>query len=176
MVKPIQWPPNKSKIDRMNFCPQCGEQISKKTIDGVDRYVCEQSQCHYINWDNPVPVVAAIVKYNNKILLAQNAAWPDGRYSFVSGYLESREQPDIAVLREVKEELGLDAQIDKFVGHFIFNKKNQLLIVFSVMATGSVRLNNELEAFKLFDEQEILEYMFSYPEFAQSVIKKYLTV
>jgi len=159
----------------MNFCPNCAAAISRKQIDGVERFFCDQSECHFVGWDNPIPIVAAIVKYDNQILLAQNALWPDGRYSFITGYLERNEQPELAVIREVKEELNLDAQLDKFVGHFIFTEKNQLLMVYSVIAQGNISLNDELNDYKLFNEKEILKYMFAYPEFAQSIIKKYLS-
>ena len=159
----------------MNFCPNCGELIRKKRIDDVERFFCDQPQCHFVDWDNPVPVVAAIVKYKDQILLAQNTAWPDGQYSFITGYLERYEHPELAVIREVKEELGLDAQLEKFIGHFIFTEKNQLLIVYSVAAEGTIMLNRELKDFKLFNERKILEHMFAYPKFAQSIIEKYLS-
>ncbi len=160
----------------MNFCPNCGGRLQRKRIDNVERYLCEQPECGFVNWDNPVPVVAAIVKYNDKILLAQNAIWPEGRYSFITGYLERNERPEQAVLREVKEELGLEAELEKFIGHFIFTDKNQLLIVFSVTAQGLITLNEELNDYKLYSDQEILDYMFAYPKFAQSIIKKYLLI
>ncbi len=158
----------------MNYCFECGAKLKKKLIDGVERYFCKLSHCNYVNWDNPVPVVAAIIRYQDKILLAQNTSWPDGRYSFITGYLERCEQPEVAVIREVSEELGLDAKIDRFIGHFIFHDKNQILIVYAVTAQGEIKLNHELVSFKLFSEQDILGYMFSFPTFAQSIIKKYL--
>jgi len=160
----------------VNFCPECGAEIKKKIIDGIDRFYCDQPKCNYISWDNPVPVVAAIVEYENKILLAQNASWRNGRYSFITGYLERCEHPEMAAIREVKEELGLDAEVKNFVGHFNFVDKNQIIIVYSVTAEGTINLNSELCDFRLFDEQEILEYLFTYPAFAQSIIKKYLAI
>ena len=160
----------------MNFCPQCGVELKKKKIDGVERNFCDQPHCDFVNWNNPVPVVAAIVRYDDKILLAQNASWPDGRYSFITGYLEECEQPEVAVIREIKEELGLDATVEGFVGHFIFTDKNQILIVYAVNAQGEIKLNYELAKYKLFSEEDILEYMFSYPKFSQSIIKTYLAI
>ena len=158
----------------MKFCPECGSSLTSKQVDDQQRTYCPQPDCDFTLWDNPVPVVAAIVNYQDKILLAQNSAWPAGRYSFITGYLERLEHPEAAILREVKEELGLDAELDKFVGHFMFKENNQLLLVYSVVAQGTIELNHELNDYKLFSIDELPDYLFSYPEFSQAVILKYL--
>jgi NADH pyrophosphatase NudC (nudix superfamily) len=47
---------------------------------------------------NPVPVVAALIEYQGKIVLARNAQWPEGMFSLVTGYLEKHETPEDAVV------------------------------------------------------------------------------
>ena len=38
---------------------------------------CAAPQCGFTHWNNPTPVLAAIVELDGKVLLARNAAWPE---------------------------------------------------------------------------------------------------
>ena len=92
--------------ETMNFCPNCGSTVTTKSIDGAARRVCTDDACNYMHWNNPVPVVMALVEWQGNYVIARNARWPSGRFSVIAGYLEANESPDSAILREVKEELG----------------------------------------------------------------------
>lgn len=62
------------------------------------------------NW---IPVVAGLLKKDNKILLGQrpeNQSLP-GQWEFPGGKIELGESPEVALQRELQEELGIDAQI-----------------------------------------------------------------
>jgi 8-oxo-dGTP pyrophosphatase MutT (NUDIX family) len=49
-----------------------------------------------------------------------------------------------AVIREVREELGLDGTIAGFVGNYSFFEMHQLILAFHVSASGRVTLGEEL--------------------------------
>lgn len=100
--------------------------------------------CGYVHWDNPVPVVAAIVEHEGAVILARNKQWPEKMYGLVAGFLEKDEAPEEGVKREVKEELDLDASAAHLVGLYPFARRNELIIAYHVPATGTVRLNEEL--------------------------------
>ena len=55
---------------------------------------CPDTSCGYVHWDNPLPVVAAIVEYEGRILLARNAAWQEGMFALITGFLENGETPE----------------------------------------------------------------------------------
>ena len=55
---------------------------------------------------------------------------------------------EIGARREVKEELNLEAQEVTFVGHYPFARQNQLIIAYHVVATGEIRLNEELAEYR----------------------------
>lgn len=133
----------------MKFCPKCATELSKEILGGVERDVCTQPDCGFVFWDNPVPVVAAIVEYNHDIVLARNSQWPQGVFSMITGYLERNETPESAVLREVKEELGLEGRLTTFIGHYPFPRKNQLILAYAVRATGKIQLDHEIAEVKL---------------------------
>ncbi|MGK0498753.1 MAG: NADH pyrophosphatase NudC (nudix superfamily) [Oceanicoccus sp.] len=138
-------------------CPQCGSEVISKYLDGTDRQQCSRD-CGFVHWDNPVPVVAAIVEYNGQVLLARNAQWPPGWFALITGFLEKGETVEDSVLREVKEELNLDGHIVSFVGNYVFLEANQLLIVFHVKATGTISLNEELVEYKLQNKEDVVPW------------------
>lgn len=126
------------------FCPQCAQPLESVPMGGLPRRACLAPGCGFVHWDNPTPVVAAIVEHEGKIVLARNVAWPKDWYALITGFLERDEDPREGVMREVKEEIGLDAQDATFVGHYEFRRMNQLIIAYHVPATGTIRLNEEL--------------------------------
>lgn len=129
-------------------CPQCAAPLQTEMQGGFDRLVCRTDQCGFIFWDNPTPVVAAVVEHEGKLLLARNAAWPPGVFALITGFLEKNEVPAEAVQREVEEELGLKPLGAEFIGHYTFERMNQLIIAFHVRAEGQVVLNEELAEWK----------------------------
>jgi ADP-ribose pyrophosphatase YjhB (NUDIX family) len=114
-----------------------------------ERSAC--SACGWVHWDNPTPVVAAVIEYNGKVFLARNAAWPPRMFALVTGFLERDENPRDAVMREVKEETNLDAVEARLIGVYDFALRNQLIIAYHVTAQGEVRLNEELVEYRLLE-------------------------
>lgn len=135
---------------RFRFCPHCAAPLTDVSLDGVVRLRCPDTGCAYVHWDNPVPVVAAIVEHEGDIILARNAAWPVPFYALITGFLEKHDtSPAAAVLREVEEELGLTPLGPAtFVGHYTFPKLNQLILAYHVATTGTIVLNHELVDYK----------------------------
>ncbi|MBL8250276.1 MAG: NUDIX domain-containing protein [Candidatus Competibacter sp.] len=131
-----------------NYCPQCGNPLQDAQIEGRLRRHCSAAGCGYIAWNNPVPVVAAIVEVGGAVILARNKGWPDTMFGLITGFLEQGETPDEAVLREVREELGLVPEQAHFIGYYPFFEMNQLLLAFHVPTEGEIRLGDELAAIK----------------------------
>ena len=138
----------------MKYCGACGSSLSIEPLDEIDRLMCS-ARCGFVHWDNPTPVVAAIIEYQGKVLLARNAQWPEGWFALITGFLEKGETVEEGILREVKEELNLDGRIEGFVGNYSFIEANQLLIVFHVIAEGEIALNEELVEYKLQDHRDV---------------------
>jgi NAD+ diphosphatase len=130
------------------FCPHCAAPLRSADYGGLPRLACSQDRCNYVHWDNPTPVVAAVVEHEGKIVLARNRAWPEKMFALITGFLERNEVPHEAVLREVEEELGLKSQRASFIGHYGFERMNQLIIAFHVPAEGEIRLGEELVEWK----------------------------
>jgi NADH pyrophosphatase NudC (nudix superfamily) len=130
------------------YCLRCGSALERKLIDGAERLACSSASCSYVYWNNPVPVVAAIVEHEDTVLLVRQPGWPDKMYGLVTGFLERGESPEQGVVREVAEELGLTAEVVGLVGLYPFEQQNQLIVAYHVRATGTVRLSDELAGVK----------------------------
>jgi NADH pyrophosphatase NudC (nudix superfamily) len=135
--------------EEFRFCPRCASPLLRAVHGEYERLACPDNTCGFVHWDNPVPVVAAIVEHEGHIILARNALWREGIFALITGFLEKADlTPEIGVVREVKEELGLDVQQLTFIGHYEFARKNQLLIAYHAQASGEIRLNEELVEYR----------------------------
>ncbi|MBL0140499.1 MAG: NUDIX domain-containing protein [Betaproteobacteria bacterium] len=139
--------------EAFTFCPRCARPLSERAIADEDggslmRRACSDDACGYVQWGNPVPAVGALVEHEGEIILARNRAWPQGWFALVTGYLEACEDPKAAVVREVKEELGLDVVATHLIGNYIFERKNEVMLCYHAVATGTVTLGAELVEYR----------------------------
>lgn len=155
----------------MKYCPQCSKELIVKHRDGHDRILCpDETTCGYVFWNNPTPVVAAIVEHEGDVILARNAAWPPDWYAMITGFLEAKESPEEGILREVKEELNLDGTIVEFIGVYPFHYMNQLIVAYHVQATGEIQLSEELIDYKRMKPEHIRPW----PSGTGQAMKKWL--
>jgi NADH pyrophosphatase NudC (nudix superfamily) len=121
----------------------------------ISRRVCEDDGCGFVQWRNPTPAVGALVEHEGDIILARNAQWPDGWFALITGYLEPQEDPRTAAAREVKEELNLEAVATTLIGNYIFERKNEVMLCYHVVAAGEIALSEELAEFRRYKPQEL---------------------
>jgi NADH pyrophosphatase NudC (nudix superfamily) len=104
--------------------------------------------CGFTHYDNPTPVIAAVVEHSGMVVLAHNRTWPPRLRSFyglITGFLERGESPEECALREVKEELDLDGSSATLIGAYPFVQMNQVIIAYHVPAHGTIALGEELD-------------------------------
>jgi NADH pyrophosphatase NudC (nudix superfamily) len=89
----------------MKYCPLCAHELEEVEIDAKPRLSCSSATCDYIYWNNPTPVIGALVERNGEVVLVRNKGWPEKMFGLVTGFLEEGETADNAILREVSEEL-----------------------------------------------------------------------
>jgi NAD+ diphosphatase len=128
----------------LKFCPVCASELVPDEESGRSRRLCSSDSCEYVLYDNPVPVVAALVEHGETVLLVRNKGWPESWYGLVSGFLEKGESPEDGVLREVKEEVGLRGEIVSFIGAYSFFEMNQLILAYHVRGQGEIQIGSEL--------------------------------
>jgi nucleoside triphosphatase len=129
----------------------------------------------------PEPTVGGlIVNTDGKILLTKSHKWFD-RYTLPGGHIEVGETMREAVAREVKEETGLDVEVEEFllVQEAIFTEefwKRKHFIFFDFLC------KSKGQQVKL-DGRELQEYVWEYPgaafrlnldSFTKKTLEKYL--
>lgn len=156
------------------YCPECASKLETRCIGGVERRACAAPTCDYIHWDNPVPVVAALVQHQDKIILARNSLWPEGRFSLVTGFLERHESPIQAVVRELNEELGLATTALGLIGCYSLLEKNQIILAHWARTTGEIRIGSEISEVKCVSRKELECWQFGELALTSMIVKEWL--
>jgi NAD+ diphosphatase len=140
------------------FCPHCAAplQLLTQLEDGGEKARLRCAVCAWTHWNNPTPVLAAVIQYQDRILLARNAAWTGRRFALITGFMEAGESPKDGIAREIKEETNLDARELNLIGVYEFTRMNQVIIAYHAVAEGDVRLSPELVEYKLYDYSQVL--------------------
>lgn len=142
---------------QFRFCPQCATPlalIAQAEDAGIkERLRCPA--CGYTHWNNPTPVLAAVIEYQGKVLLARNAAWPGKMYALITGFMEAGESPQEGITREIAEETSLATESLALIGVYEFVRMNQVIIAYHAVCTGEVRLSPELADWRLYEPAEV---------------------
>ena len=140
------------------FCPNCASPLAliAKMEDGGETQRLRCAACEWTHWNNPTPVLAAVIEYEGHILLARNAAWPGRRFALITGFMEAGESPQAGIAREIKEETNLDAIELNLIGAYEFLRMNQVIIAYHARAAGEVKLSPELAEYKLFAYDDVM--------------------
>ncbi|HXG17220.1 MAG TPA: NUDIX hydrolase [Calidithermus sp.] len=95
-------------------CLACGTRLTRVRVDGRRRRRCPA--CGWTFYDNPVPAAVAAIVERGRILLARRARPPyAGTWDLPGGFLEAMEEPERALTRELREELGARPRRLRFV-------------------------------------------------------------
>jgi NAD+ diphosphatase len=78
-----------------------------------------------------------------RILLAHNRRFPEDVYSCVAGYVEPGETLEDTVIREIREEVGLDAAPPAYIASQAWPFPHSLMLGFETTARGEPRPDGE---------------------------------
>ena len=139
------------------YCPTCAAPLAlvEQEEDGGFKQRLRCAACGFTHWNNPTPVLAAIVELDGKVLLARNAAWTTKMYGLITGFMEAGETPQEGIRREIAEETSLEVSELTLVGVHDFQRMNQVIITYHAVAHGEVRLSPELVDYKLLAPEQV---------------------
>lgn len=110
-----------------HYCGRCGSLTTQKV--GERAKVCPQ--CNLTSYPRLSPAVIMSVTRGDRILLARSGRHPAGRFSVLAGFVEPGESLEECVIREVKEEVGLDVVNVRYFGSQPWPFPNSLMIAFT---------------------------------------------
>jgi NADH pyrophosphatase NudC (nudix superfamily) len=142
------------------FCPQCAGPLAaiEQLEDGGPKTRLRCAACDFTHWNNPTPVLAAVVECTDRggqILLARNAAWTQRMFALITGFMEAGETPQQGIEREVAEETNLTVDAVSLIGVYDFQRMNQVIIAYHARAHGEIRLSPELAEYRLFAPADV---------------------
>ncbi len=142
------------------FCPACTAELAliTRTEDGGDKQRLRCPACDFTHWNNPTPVLAAVIECvdrDGQVLLARNAAWPGRFFGLITGFLEAGEAPEDGIRREIAEETALEVDRLSLLGVWDFQRMNQIIIAYHATARGEIRLSPELAEYKLLPPEHV---------------------
>ncbi|MFQ5952014.1 MAG: NUDIX domain-containing protein [Candidatus Omnitrophota bacterium] len=103
-------------MENYKFCPMCASGLKLGEIEGRDRLNCPK--CGWIDYRNPLPVVACLVssKKGELLLIKRNIEPCKGYWALPGGFIEADESIEEAGRRELLEETGLNGEAGRLVG------------------------------------------------------------
>jgi 8-oxo-dGTP diphosphatase len=127
-------------LEDVGFCPRCG---GTAEVDYPRSLRC--TRCDYIAFYNPKPVGCAVPRDGDgRVWLARRGHEPGiGMWSMPGGFVDLGETVESAILRELAEELCVEATIGALVGVYSRADDRVVVIVFEAWIAGTPRATDE---------------------------------
>lgn len=94
------------------YCGKCGTETLRKSDERA--IICPS--CNSVYYPRISPAVIVAITCRDKILLARNSNFPGHWYSLIAGYVDIGESLEECLVREVKEEVGLNVRNIRYYG------------------------------------------------------------
>jgi NAD+ diphosphatase len=126
------------------FCGRCGVPLKARATERSK----ECPQCGLLHFPRLAPAVIVLVERGNQLLMARSRHFAPGVYSVLAGFVEPGETLELAVEREVMEEVGIKIKDIRYFGSQPWPFPHSLMIGFTAhYAGGEITLqDSELEA------------------------------
>ena len=136
-------------------CSQCGAATSVVLGGSVRRCLIDDSE-HYPRTDGAIIVL--IKDEQDRVLLGRQKVWPKNRFSTFAGFVEPGESFEHCVLREVREEAGVELTQINYLGSQPWPFPASLMIAFEAV-TNTPQLakadGDEIEEIRWFSRAEM---------------------
>lgn len=126
----------------MKYCMHCGRVLSAQEVEGMKVPYCEAcDQLYFHRFNTAVSMI--VINQNNEILLIQQYHRP--YYILVAGYVNPGEMLEETCVRELQEEIGLEAESVVYLRSQFYAHSDTLMVNFAVKVKGDdlSKLNRE---------------------------------
>lgn len=137
------------------YCGRCG--TATVPVEAGHVRQCSDPQCANQQFPRIDPAVIVLVTDGERALLGRQASWPAGRYSTIAGFVEPGESLEDAVVREVREETGVEAASVEYHSSQPWPFPCSLMLGFTARAsrTDIHRKDDELEDARWLTREQI---------------------
>jgi NAD+ diphosphatase len=121
------------------FCGRCAAPLRTKKTERAK----ECPMCGQLHFPRLAPAIIVLVERGPELLLARSRHFLPGMYSVLAGFVEPGESLEEAVVREVKEEVGIDIKDIKYLSSQPWPFPHSLMIGFTATyAGGEINLDD----------------------------------
>jgi NAD+ diphosphatase len=126
------------------FCGRCGA----PTVASQTERCRECPQCGQLHYPRIAPVVMALVRRGDELLLARSPRFAPGMHSALAGFVEPGESLEDCLAREVREEVGIEIANARYHSSQSWPFPHSLMIAFLCdYAGGEIRVDGvEIES------------------------------
>ncbi len=137
----------------MKFCQECASPLH----DSGTFSARECEKCGKTYFPRIEPCIITLIQNGDKVLLARHRNRNVDSFACIAGFIEAGENAEHAVLREVKEETGLNVKNPCYKGSQSWPFPDQLMLAFTAeYESGEIRVQeDELSEAKWFSKDEI---------------------
>ena len=142
------------------FCGRCG--CKNQSIEAGHSRLCQREECLHRTFPRTDPAVIMIVEHTfadgvTRCLLGRQKSWPDGVYSTLAGFVDPGESLEETVIREVKEEAGIDVTEVKYLASQPWPFPSSIMLGFTAKAlSAEIHVDlDELDDAKWFTREEL---------------------
>lgn len=119
------------------YCGHCATPTTQLAHERAKR--C--SKCGLVNYPRLSPAMIVLVSRGEELLLARAHRFPAGMYSVLAGFVEPGESLEETVVREVREEVGIEVKDIRYFGSQPWPFPNSLMIGFTATyASGDIAI------------------------------------
>jgi NAD+ diphosphatase len=135
------------------FCGRCGKETRQLRTERSKQ--C--GTCGLVAYPRLSPAIIVLVQRDDRILLARSPHFPPGMFGLVAGFVEPYENLEHALVRKVKEEVGIAVENIRYFGSEPWPFPNSLMMGFTAdFAGGELVLDkNEIESAYWFDRKHL---------------------
>ena len=142
----------------VRFCALCGGGMHLRLVrSDMRRYkVCER--CGFVDFPGPKLAAGCLIAGDGKLLLLRRAVGPQiGKWTFPGGFVDLGETPEMAAIRETKEEVGMSVRVERLLGLYCDPEHPNAAVAVYIATAGAEqpRTSDEASEVRYFGRGEI---------------------
>jgi NAD+ diphosphatase len=142
---------------KINYCIECGKKTFLKKLGDDFVQICPDCKRSYQDIFYTCAIIVCVNELGKIAVIKQS--YGTDKYVLVAGFCKPLEKIEDCCIREVREELGLEATNLEFIGSFPMEKNENLMMAFKCNVSGFIKLSEEVKEVRFVSLDEAKELL-----------------